>query len=146
MFENAGYMFQEIKDYLDAKEKSDECFEKGEIARIKAVEDEKDRLYKEACDTINSQNENSNLFSRISVLEDAIIKLEKLEGWQDSSMIISQQRQIVQELKLKYKETLDDIRRNDELEQERERIRKRDSWLVILGIALVVAVVIIANL
>jgi hypothetical protein len=34
MFENAGYMFLEVKDYNDAKQKSDECFEKAEIARV----------------------------------------------------------------------------------------------------------------
>lgn len=85
MFENAGYMFIEVKDYADAKGKSEECFEKAEVARIeyerqaeiarlKAKEEkEKTKLYNKAMRLIQS-----NCF------REAIDIFQGLGDWKDS--------------------------------------------------------------
>ncbi len=149
MFENAGYMFLEVKEYLDAKEKSDECFEKGEIARIKAEEAEKDRIYNEACEVINSQRDSSNLYSKITALENAVIKLESLDGWRDSALIISQQRECIEQLKKSYEEKLAEIKRKDNLaraEQKKKEHRKKIIGTIVLSsIALIVLLVVFLN-
>lgn len=94
MFENAGYMFLEVKDYNDAKQKSDECFEKAEIARVelekqqelarqKAENDRKDGLYKNACVAFGI-NSNSCNKADIVALEESIKIFEFLGEWRDS--------------------------------------------------------------
>ena len=108
MFENAGYMFQEIKDYLDAKEKSEECFEKGEIARIKAEEAEKVRIYKTACAVLN---DNYNWRGKDKALKEAIIKFQSLNGWRDSEEKILLCQKKIEEIKVKLEE--------ERIEQER---------------------------
>ena len=151
MFENAGYMFQEIKDFLDAKEKSDECFEKGELARIKSIEDEKDKIYKDACAVLNDNHTWRGKETDINSCKEAIIKLQSLDGWRDSEEKILLCQKKIEEIKVKIEQQRIEWERMEQerLEQEREqqeRIRTRDSWLVILGIAVVTAIVIIVNL
>ncbi len=94
MFENAGYMFLEVKDYKDAKQKSDECFERAEIARVelekqqelarqKAENDRKDELYQKACVAFNI-NSNSCNKADIVALEESIKIFEIIGDWRDS--------------------------------------------------------------
>ena len=69
MFENAGYMFIEVKDYADAKEKAEECFEKGEIARKDAILSEAKRFME---------------YDNISCYSNAIALFETIPGWRDA--------------------------------------------------------------
>ncbi len=135
MFENAGYMFIEVMDYLDAKEKAQECFEKGEIAR-------KDELLTQAEANMTGLS-TANYVTAISLLEE-------IPGWKDADEKIITCRQKVEEIKLKEKEE----RKKRELKAEEERIKneqreeiarknmKKDTKRVklIVGIVIIVAV------
>ena len=86
MFENAGYMFNEVKDYADAKEKSQECFERGEIAR-------KDAILFEAEAKMKSSKS-------LDYLE-AISLLEEIPDWKDANEKIALCRKRIEEIKAK---------------------------------------------
>lgn len=101
MFENAGYMFIEVKDYADAKEKSQECFEKAEVARVLEEERQeelarqkevakKDALYKKAVSLIPNNR-----------FREAIEIFESLDDWKDSKEKILYCRQQIEEITLK---------------------------------------------
>ena len=103
MFENAGYMFIEVMDYLDAKEKSQECFELGETAR-------KDTLLSDAEAKMKSSNP-------VDYLE-AISLLEEIPDWKDAGEKISLCRKRIEEIKAK--EEADRIERERREEEERK--------------------------
>lgn len=86
MFENAGYMFIEVMDYADAKEKSQECFEKGEIAR-------KDTILSEA----NANMTGSNSLNYLNAIE----LLEEIHGWKDADERIIVCKKRIEEIKAK---------------------------------------------
>lgn len=140
MFENAGYMFQEVKDYADAKEKSDECFEKAEIARIKAEEDEKDRIYKNACAVLDDSHKWIGKDTDIKALEASIIDFENLDGWRDSREKIAQCRARIEEIKAKIEaERIERERIRDEKRKEFEKQKERQQKIVA---AVIVAVLV----
>ncbi|MBP3559654.1 MAG: TIR domain-containing protein [Clostridia bacterium] len=104
MFENAGYMFVEVKDYADAKEKSEECFLRAEDAR-------KDEILFRAKDSMYG-NDTINYLTAIELLKE-------IPGWKDSDEII-----------LKCKKKIEEILETEEAdrikqEKQSEIIRKR---------------------
>lgn len=104
MFENAGYMFVEVKDYADAKEKSEECFLRAEDAR-------KDDILLRAKDSMYG-NDTINYLTAIELLKE-------IPGWKDSDEII-----------LKCKKKIEEILETEEAdrikqEKQSEIIRKR---------------------
>ncbi len=104
MFENAGYMFVEVKDYADAKEKSEECFLRAEDAR-------KDEILLRAKDSMYG-NDTINYLTAIELLKE-------IPGWKDSDEII-----------LKCKKKIEEILETEEAdrikqEKQSEIIRKR---------------------
>lgn len=111
MFENAGYMFIEVMDYLDAKEKSQECFEKGEIAR-------KDTLLFEA----EAKMENTKSLDYL----EAISLLEEIPDWKDANEKIALCRKRIEEIKAN--EEADKLERQRIVEEkriERQRAEER---------------------
>lgn len=95
MFENAGYMFQEVKDYADAKQKSAECFEKGELARIEYERQQelehqrkenalKDEQYRIACLPLEYDYENISTKKYVDTLNKSILTFNSLGDWRDS--------------------------------------------------------------
>ncbi len=107
MFENAGYMFIEVKDYADAKQKSEECFEKGEIAR-------KDTLLAQAEAKMTGTN-TANYVTAISILEE-------IPGWKDADEKILTCRKKIEEIKAKEKaDRIEQERKAEEQRIERER-------------------------
>jgi hypothetical protein len=139
MFENAGYMFQEVKDFLDAKEKSDECFEKGEEARIRAEEEEFTKIYDSACYVVTSEHTWSN---KLNDLSQAVAQLEKLNGWRDSEEKAVQGRAKIEEIKAKLEEERIVQERKAELARKEEDRRQRRN----LNIAIVVIAVTLAGM
>ena len=135
MFENAGYMFQEVKDYLDAKEKSDECFEKGEIARIEEEKAAKDKIYNEAAAIINNGSRD------IELLSNAIAKLETIGDWLDSLILMENGRRIIENIKAEQIRLR--LEKEEELLKEQERERSRDSKIVIGGLAVASIIILI---
>ena len=135
MFENAGYMFQEVKDYLDAKEKSDECFEKGEIARIEEEKAAKDKIYNEAAAIINNGSRD------IELLSDAVAKLETIGDWLDSLILMENGRRIIENIKAEQIRLR--LEKEEELLKEQERERSRDSKIVIGGLAVASIIILI---
>ena len=109
MFENAGYMFIEVMDYADAKEKSQECFEKGEIAR-------KDALLFEAEAKMTGTN-TANYVTAISILEE-------IPGWKDADEKILACRNKIEEIKVKEQE--ERLERKRKAEKERIEIQKAE--------------------
>ncbi len=109
MFENAGYMFIEVMDYADAKEKSQECFEKGEIARK---------------DTILSEAEASMTGSNTANYVNAIALLEEIPGWKDADEKIIACKKKIEEIK--EKEQADRIARERKAEEERIERQKAE--------------------
>lgn len=110
MFENAGYMFIEVMDYADAKEKSQECFEKGEIAR-------KDTILSEAEADMTGSNPLNYL--------NAIARLEEIPGWKDADEKIIACKKRIEEIKVK--EQADRIERGRRAEKEQiERQRAEE--------------------
>ena len=107
MFENAGYMFIEVMDYADAKEKSQECFEKGEIAR-------KDTILSEAVANMTGSNPLNYL--------NAIALLEEIPGWKDADEKILACRNKIEEIKVKEQE--ERLERKRKAEEERIEIQK----------------------
>ncbi|MBO5432996.1 MAG: TIR domain-containing protein [Clostridia bacterium] len=104
MFENAGYMFVEVKDYADAKEKSEECFLRAEDAR-------KDEILLRAKDSMYG-NDTINYLTAIELLKE-------IPDWKDSDEII-----------LKCKKKIEEILETEEAdrikqEKQSEIIRKR---------------------
>ncbi len=93
MYENAGYMFLEVKEYRDAKEKSDECFEKAEVARIREVESKREQYYNSACAILGSKS------TDISSFEYAVQIFESLDGWRDSREKVYIGRQRIADIK-----------------------------------------------
>ncbi len=104
MFENAGYMFVDVKDYADAKEKSEECFLRAEDAR-------KDEILFRAKDSMYG-NDTINYLTAIELLKE-------IPGWKDSDEIIIKCKKKIEEI-LETEET-------DRIKQEKqsEIIRKR---------------------
>ena len=86
MFENAGYMFVEVKDYADAKEKSEECFLKAEDAR-------KDKILSEAKGLMDTDI--------ISCCVSAIELLKEIPGWRDTDEIVFECKKKIAEMKEK---------------------------------------------
>ncbi len=109
MFENAGYMFIEVMDYADAKEKSQECFEKGEIARK---------------DTILSEAEANMTGSNTAKYVNAIALLEEIPGWKDADEKIIACKKRIEEIKAK--EQADRIAREHKAEEERIERQKAE--------------------
>ena len=131
MFENAGYMFQEVKDYLDAKEKSDECFEKGEEARIRAENDEKDRMYIKACSVFDDTHIWYGKETDIRAFRESIIIFERLEGWRDSREKIDQCRARITEIeRIIEKENLE---RKERIRKDKAQKEKQDKKNLIAG-------------
>ncbi len=93
MFENAGYMFLEVKDYHDAKQKSDECFEKAELARIREDESKREQYYNSACAILGSKS------TELSSFEYAVQIFESLDGWRDSKEKAHLGRQRIADIK-----------------------------------------------
>ncbi len=104
MFENAGYMFVDVKDYADAKEKSEECFLRAEDAR-------KDEILFRAKDSMYG-NDTINYLTAIELLKE-------IPGWKDSDEIIIKCKKKIEEI-LETEEA-------DRIKQEKqsEIIRKR---------------------
>lgn len=104
MFENAGYMFVEVKDYADAKEKSEECFLRAEDAR-------KDEILFRAKDSMYG-NDTINYLTAIELLKE-------IPGWKDSDEIILKCQKKIEEIL--------EIEEADRIKQEKqsEIIRKR---------------------
>ena len=142
MFENAGYMFQEIKEFFDAKEKSEECFEKGEEARIKAEEAEKDRIYKSACAVLDDNHKWLGKNTDIKAVETSIIEFESLDGWRDSREKILLCQKKIEEIKAKLEEERIVQERKAELARKEEDRRQRRN----LNIAIVVIAVTLAGI
>ncbi len=109
MFENAGYMFIEVMDYADAKEKSQECFEKGEIAR-------KDTILSEAEANMTGSNPLNYL--------NAIALLEEIPGWKDADEKIIACKKRIEEIKAKEQE--EKIERKRKAEEERIELQKSE--------------------
>lgn len=108
MLENAGYMFIEVKDYADAKEKSEECFEKAEVARKDAI------LYEAEANMAGS--------SSLNYLT-AIALLEEIPGWKDADEKILACKKRIEEIKARKK---DDRIKNRREEKIRRIIEERD--------------------
>lgn len=107
MFENAGYMFIEVMDYADAKEKSQECFEKGEVAR-------KDTILSEAEANMTGSNSLNYL--------NAIALLEEIHGWKDADEKIIICKSKIEEIKEKKQaDKIEQERRAEEVRIERQR-------------------------
>lgn len=127
MFENAGYMFLEVKEYGDAKQKSDECFERAEEARVElekqeelarqmAENERKDKLYKKACTVLNEEHYWLGKDTDIEAVEESIKLFEILGDWRDSKEKIELCRQRIEEIKAKQE--------SDRIETERKAEEK----------------------
>ena len=127
MFENAGYMFIEVMDYLDAKEKSQECFELGETAR-------KDTLLSDA----EAKMQGSNPLDYL----EAISLLEEIPDWKDAGEKISLCRKRIEEIKAKEGDKIEQLKKEKAqlLVQANEINLNQDKslLLVIVGAILVV--------
>ena len=141
MFENAGYMFIEVKDYADAKEKAEECFEKGEIAR-------KDTILAEAEAKMKGSNS-------LDYLE-AISLLEEIPDWKDANEKISLCRKRIEEIKAKEEADRKEQEVQEEFarqkaEEERRANKEREKKIKIFAtiglsvVAVVLVVVIVLN-
>ena len=141
MFENAGYMFQEVKDYADAKEKSEECFLKAEDAR-------KDKILSEAKGLMDTDI--------ISCYESAIQILKEIPGWKDADEKILDCRKRIEEIKakeeadrIKQEKQAEITRQNYEKEQRRLKSKaKKNKIFATIGfsaVAVVLVVVIVIN-
>lgn len=144
MFENAGYMFQEVKDYSDAKEKSDECFEKAEVARIKAEEAEKNAIYKSACTVLDDSHRWSGKETDIASVEESIKAFTSLNGWRDSEEKIVLCKQRIEEIKKKIEIARTEQERKAQEKQERENKLRREERIknILLAVSVVCLTVI----
>ena len=141
MFENAGYMFIEVKDYADAKQKSQECFEKGEIARK---------------DTILAEAEKNMTGNDASTYQAAIKLLEEISGWKDADEKILACRKKFEEIKAKEEtERIERERRAEEERIEHERAEaekiiqdkvntKKRIIIVVIAILLSISIIIVS--
>ncbi len=118
MFENTGYLFLEVKDYKDAKAKADECFERGEVARVYAENTAKDKSYNYACSVIAASYKWRGKEGDINALRDASITLQHLGEWRDSSDKYKECVQRIDQLERQYQDI-----RNYEIQQA-ERIKE----------------------
>ena len=131
MFENAGFMFQEVKDYSDANLKSEQCFELGEEAR-------KDEVILQAKNQMRGENPAN--------YQSAITLLETVPGWKDADDQILVCRKRIEEIKAKAEaERLEKERRTAELHKiaETRAKKKRRLSVIIAPIAAVVLVFVI---
>lgn len=117
MFENAGYMFVEVKDYADSKEKAEECFEKAEVAR-------KDTLLSDAKDMMYG--------SKTSNYESAVRLLEEIPGWKDADETALLCKKRIQEIskeeeayKAKCEQQLKRAREKAEMQFKQEEIKEK---------------------
>ena len=139
MFENAGYMFQEVKDYSDAKEKSDECFEKAEVARIKAEEAEKDTILSEAKRKMTGSN--------ISNYESAVSLLVTIPGWKDADEQLLACGEKIKELEEEKKVIAE--KKKEFMQREAERVAKRNkkiAKIVTSIVAVSIVLVVLLNI
>ncbi len=102
MFENTGYLFLEVKDYKDAKAKADECFERGEVARVYAENTAKDKSYNYACSVIAASYKWRGKEGDINALRDASITLQHLGEWRDSKSKYLECVQRIEDLERQY--------------------------------------------
>lgn len=114
--EVAGYLFLEIKDFNDAKDLAEDCFEKAEIASKNAVLAEaKDKM------AVNAA------FS----YSEAIELLEVIPGWKDADELIGICKIRIEEIRLKViEEKREQERKAEEERLERERIAEQERRLV----------------
>ena len=139
MFENAGYMFQEVKDYSDAKEKSDECFEKAEVARIKAEEAEKDTILSEAKRKMTGSN--------ISNYESAVSLLVTIPGWKDADEQLLACGEKIKELEEEKKVIAE--KKKEFMQREAERVAERNkkiAKIVTSIVAVSIVLVVLLNI
>ncbi len=150
MFENAGYMFLEVKEYSDSKQKSDRCFEKAEEARVelekqeelarqKAENERKDMLYKKAGAVLNDNHNWLGKDTDIEAVEKSIKLFEILGDWRDSKDKIELCRQRIEEIKAKQEsDRIESERKVEEKSRRSSRQRKIFFALVLLcGAALI---------
>ncbi len=136
MLENAGYMFIEVKDYADAKEKAEECFEKAEIAR-------KDTLLSDAKDKMYGSN--------TSNYESAIKLLEEIPGWKDADETILQCKKRIEEILIEEKEYKIKCEQQSKLVREKyeEQIKeteikaKRNRVFATIGLAILAVILLL---
>ena len=97
MLEAAGYLFLEVKDFNDARDLAEDCFEKAEVAS-------KNETLREAKQKIKQDN--------IKSIKTAIEMLEGIQGWEDADEQLEFCKKRIEELRLK------------EIEKKREQERK----------------------
>ena len=136
MFENAGYMFLEVKEYSDAKQKSDECFEraekarlelekKEELARQRAENERKDKLYKKACAVLNEEHYWLGKDTDIEAVEDSIKLFEILGDWRDSKEKLELCIQRIEEIKAKQESDRTETERKAEEKSRKTALPKK---------------------
>ena len=97
MLEAAGYLFLEVKDFNDARDLAEDCFEKAEVAS-------KNETLREAKQKIKQDN--------IKSIKTAIEMLEDISEWEDADEQLEFCKKRIEELRLK------------EIEKKREQERK----------------------
>ncbi len=138
MFENAGYMFQEVKDYADAKQKSAECFEKGELARIEFERQQelehqrienakKDKQYRYACAVLECAFSTAKKESNIATIEKAILIFNNLGDWRDSKSKL----QLCEKKLEEYKSLVENERiENERILKKKKKKSRLTNWII----------------
>lgn len=160
MFEKAGYSFQEVMGYADAKKKSEECFKKAKKVRIelerqtevekqRAEKEEKDRLYSSACAVLDDSHPWISQESDIKTVEAAIVTFENLGGWRDSEQKIQLCKKKIEEIQVKIEaEREEQERKIEELRRISEAKAKRNKKVVAIGtgvVTIMITFVIVLN-
>lgn len=146
MYENAGYLFIEVKDYADAKEKSDQCFELAEKARLKAEAEEIEWTYNKACSDLCSVHKTRGNLKDIPIIEKSAKAFQWLGNYRDSK---ERYHQCLQTISIIKKEA-DEIRiaQIQQYEMKKElydaKVKKRQKLFVI--ISAIVSIVIVLSL
>lgn len=136
MFENAGYMFLEVKEYSDAKQKSDECFEKAELARIREDESKKEQYYNSACAILDSKS------TELSSFEYAVQIFESLGSWRDSKEKAHLGRQRIADIRRMAEiQRQEAERKAEEARQLTIKRKKRNRKIIIVAAACVAVAV-----
>ena len=126
-YTNAGDSFASIKNYKDAKDKADECYEKAENARKDAVLAEADELSKQ---------------NNISSLEKAGALYESISGWKNADELAGSCSQRLEELKIEQQRKAEQKRI---AAKKRKRIAKKAAMIGTPIVVLVVALLLVLN-
>ncbi len=113
--EAAGYLFLEIKDFNDARDLAEDCFEKAEVASKNAtLLEAKQRIKQDSIESVKT----------------AIEMLEEIQGWKDADEQLEFCKKRLEELRLKeIAEKREQERKAEEEKRERERVAEQERRL-----------------